>query len=537
MKRRIWKIILFSIPFLIVIVIFAILASIKINNGYQASIYNYESYLSPKVVKKIKQYYNYKEFKEVNEFSQALYAERTIAGIGSDFQAAQLIIDNKIKKINFELIFGKGANEWEKRKLLYRSSIVKHMEKFDNLIYETIKNKNHPTARILSEKDKTYDVNGDGIPDHFYEYILPYYSQDKGVALSLDKKNRPHLDKIENTLKDLKNKDFKLTWEELIRLLRKHNYQRFGWTNAYYDNLMIGSSYQGNKPYNIFNEKNYKQAIDAFVKFVNEVGGHNIKNTEYNYFSNDGLELLNHLIEPKEKRSDAAVLYNGDALDAYYSKDNFSLVKNGSIKFIRPKDNYMLMDGWILSKRLDNKETERFLNLLKQTIYSQSSIKNISNQLRNLENNFFSQFKKYLSKKIIDDEKEFVKIRSKQLGYDQTISLKKINEFLSALNENNFYKILKLRNSDLHYFSRHFDKIFEENLIDEIINFNYISYTPTDNLMYKFFEKWYFSGDKVALEIYKQRESYGNYNLSTYPIIDNNLRTKIATYYYEVTKS
>jgi spermidine/putrescine ABC transporter substrate binding protein len=67
--------------------------------------------LSPKIIKKIKQNYNYKEFKEINEFSQALNAERAIAGVGSDFQAAQLIIDNKIKKLDFTQIYGNGAND------------------------------------------------------------------------------------------------------------------------------------------------------------------------------------------------------------------------------------------------------------------------------------------------------------------------------------------------------------------------------------------------------------------------------------------
>ena len=51
------------------------------------------------------------EFKEINEFSQALNAERAIAGVGSDFQAAQLIIDNKIKKLDFTQIYGNGAND------------------------------------------------------------------------------------------------------------------------------------------------------------------------------------------------------------------------------------------------------------------------------------------------------------------------------------------------------------------------------------------------------------------------------------------
>ena len=139
-KKFFWRILFIFIPiFVALIALFSWIFTTKFSNGYRPSIFNYESYLSPKIIKKIKQNYNYKEFKEINEFSQALNAERAIAGVGSDFQAAQLIIDNKIKKLDFTQIYGNGANDWNKRKLLYRQEIVEHMLKFDKLKTKKLK--------------------------------------------------------------------------------------------------------------------------------------------------------------------------------------------------------------------------------------------------------------------------------------------------------------------------------------------------------------------------------------------------------------
>lgn len=60
--------------------------------------------------------------------------------------------------------------------------------------------------------------------------------------------------------------------------------------------------------------------------------------------------LADHLIEPKQKRFDAAILYNGDALDAYYSDDNYKSIKSNMIRFIRPKENFMLLDVELFRK-------------------------------------------------------------------------------------------------------------------------------------------------------------------------------------------
>ena len=98
MNKRIWKNIFIALLIVIAFTIFLGVILVKQFLGYRPNIYNYVSYLHPSIIKKIKEKYNYKVFKEVNEFSQALYTDKAIAGVGSDFQAARLVFDNKLKK-------------------------------------------------------------------------------------------------------------------------------------------------------------------------------------------------------------------------------------------------------------------------------------------------------------------------------------------------------------------------------------------------------------------------------------------------------
>lgn len=139
MNKRIWKNIFIFLLIVITFAIFFGVILVKQFLGYRPNIYNYVSYLYPSIIKKIKEKYNYKVFKEVNEFSQALYADKTIAGVGSDFQAAQLVFDNKLKKVNFEILYGNAFKDWEQRKNIQRLQIQKHIENFDKQIYEKIK--------------------------------------------------------------------------------------------------------------------------------------------------------------------------------------------------------------------------------------------------------------------------------------------------------------------------------------------------------------------------------------------------------------
>ncbi|WP_373434945.1 hypothetical protein [Metamycoplasma equirhinis] len=612
MKLRIWKVIL-SVFILLGIGVSILLALIiKLGNQYRPSIYNYESYLAPSIIKKLKQKYNYKEFKEINEFTQALTQEKAIAGVGSDFQAAQLIINQKIQKIDFEKVFGKGIKNvdgtlsWEKLKKFYTPAVSKHLEAFDSLILSTLtKYENEGNLKkykyyLIKDSDNKpigYTTKANSlVSDHFYEYVLPYFVQDKGIAYNINKDTRPDLN-IKLANQELNDKNLKLSWEEIFTFLRKANYTHFGWTNAFVDNLMIGAMTSGanwedkftkvNNGTRIFdfNDANYKLAINSFVQFIENATNKSIKETKFNYLSGDGLDLLNHLIEPKSGRSDAAVMYNGDAIDAYYSKDNFSGVKEGKIRFIRPKDNYILMDNWIISKGLSEKDTAEFLKTLGESLYRKWKLEDIETNnskefTSKLTSNFFSEFVETLENGKINEHKTILTEHINQLSKMELEKLRGVfektnlsNHFASwkipsILNEStsldfkkwiinmfdnfinkagqaeNYEWLLVIRNyfSDLNIvLSDEIDDFFAESSIGEIKNFDYVSYTPAINYTFEFILNWYFRGDEISMSIFRQPEpdpvKNPTYKLYTYPIIDNNLRTKINTYFYEATKS
>ena len=103
--------------------------------------------------------------------------------------------------------------------------MVRHIEKFDKAIYGTIKKglTNNKFAKILNNHE--YDVDGDLKPDHFYEYILPYYSQDKGIAYNIDTSYRQHINP--NGLNSKFNSGY-FSFQQIFEILKEHNYQRFG---------------------------------------------------------------------------------------------------------------------------------------------------------------------------------------------------------------------------------------------------------------------------------------------------------------------
>ncbi|PZW00569.1 hypothetical protein [Metamycoplasma auris] len=581
MHRRLFKALIFFFASILILFLFIGSLALKLNNKYRPSIYNYESYLAPDIIKKINQDYNYKQFKEVNEFTQALVQDKAIAGVGSDFQAAQLILDKKIKKIDYSIIFGKETNDWKNRKKLFTETIQDHLENFDQLIYNKLASMTpEDLKRIGFEIDSTkrswrsLETKTKNIDewDHFADFIIPYYSQDKGVAYNINKSTRPHLQISDEEIENLANETLKKDWLDIFKTLQKNNYQRVGWTNAYVDNLMIGAFNYGDgweKKFTAneegklfeFNEDNYKDAIDSFVNFVKNASGKEIRDTKYNFLSGDGLELVNHLIEPTSGRSDAAVVYNGDALDAYYSKDNFSSVEEGLIRFIRPKHNYILMDGWIISHKLSEEDTNKFLNTLKENIYRNNSEYNGQNALNNLEEKFIEKIIENINEKAIEDAKEILQhIFENEETKKEIIDLLNKNQLLKNNNwsdlkewfkhinpnqveDNKFKEFLYLlrSHSDDGYklFEDIFSDVFGDIELSEIGNFDYISYTPADSLTYQFIDKWYFGNDEIARGIFEQPHPTkdNGYSLFTYPLIDNNLRTKIVSYYFEKTKN
>ncbi|MGV2393808.1 UNVERIFIED_CONTAM: hypothetical protein O8I53_13180 [Campylobacter lari] len=86
----------------------------KAHHKFKPVFYNYQSYLDKNIEERLNQSFDFKEFDTINEFTKAILTHKTIAGIGSDSQAANLIIGvdgsgsklRRYKTEEFKKIFG-----------------------------------------------------------------------------------------------------------------------------------------------------------------------------------------------------------------------------------------------------------------------------------------------------------------------------------------------------------------------------------------------------------------------------------------------
>ncbi|ACF07415.1 Uncharacterised protein [Metamycoplasma arthritidis] len=518
------------ITFLVIVTcgLFFVAFAVKIKNPYQVSIYNYESYLSKKIIGDIKKKYSYHEFSEVNEFTKAINKQKAVAGIGSDHQIAQLILDQKIKKINFNKVY----EDYSSEKLLanYPKILRSHLEKYEQWIISKIKKEN-PTndksrPHIVYDQDDSSKIIGfeaDMKPgvDHFYEYLIPYFMQDKVIAYNINKKYRDHL-------KDIDSIVFKDTnWLTIIKtLVEKHNYKHISWTSSFLDNAMIGQFYATEskiKNYLIsgkitqLDNKNYKEVFDHFFNFVKEATGRDIRDVRTNKLITSGLELVNDIIEPSNQRADIAVMYNGDAVDSFYAKDNFEVLGDQQqIKYVRPKNNYMLLDAWIVSNAISDKDSDDFLEFGSKHIFKGSNL-----SMQELEKEYINQ----VYKNLVEED------GSKSKYYEENLFKNKDNNEIKTLEEisKSFYE----ENYDV------FKDSFDFN--PSVANFDAVSYTPTYEGIIDFVKKYYFlkSDKKPNQEVVDlfSIEDNPNINRQIYQPLDLELRNKVTDYYYQKTKS
>ena len=536
------KIILWSVLSVLLFSFFIFILIARIMSPFKVSIYNYESYLSLNVISKIKKEYSYHTFGEINEFTKAINTNKAVAGIGSDHQIAQLIIDNKIQKFDLKKIFGedkenKFGGDYKKYIYSYYEEILaKHLDNYDKKIIEIIQQKNPNNIKNrahliyqneVDEKNKAnpiaYDADGDGKADYFYEYLVPYFIQDKLIVYNTNTKYKPHLKDLDSIEADLNNKE---TWLDIIQtLIKKHNYKRVHWTNSYLDNAMIGEFYatEENKKNYLNNGivenltmNNYREIIDYFVEFVQEATGHSIKDANYNKLVTSGLDLVHDIIEPTTTKADIAIMYNGDALDSYYAEDNFASLKDVQINYKRPKNNYMLLDAWIISKTVSKHEVDKLTDFLRDNVLVGTTY---------TKEDFHKKYFYNVFNKISATNK-----------YTEDILMNHL------FNDNDFLKPKDVNELDKKFFKENHE-IFQDSFdfCDATENFNAVNYTPALSNLNRFLEKFYFKDenledDQVAMDIFKIENSSKVYHQSYQPL-DLKLRTAMNDYYFEKTKS
>ncbi|WP_215778139.1 spermidine/putrescine substrate binding protein [Mesomycoplasma hyorhinis] len=381
---------------LILLLISSLMIAFKVNLPFRPLIMNYESYLSEPGKEELEKDFDYREFGDVSEFTKAIEDKRTIGGVGSDFQIARLVQKNLIQKIDWSKLFQNSQNEKLKKgfktpanyysltKKEKEAVLARKRRTFESLIRpEIVSHIDEYDKFLVDEKGNKIDSDKDGIADRFWEFFVPYYTQDKVIAYTVgDYKNKnneiveikPELLKNEKYRENkafIQEKGIKFldqTVAEIGKTLREYGYKYFEWTEAMRDNLLLGSEKIGNYT-GIVTKDNYKQQIDGFVSYIKDITNKNFADLRFNYYSSSGLDLTTNLIDI-EKKPEVGFIYNGDALDAHYSKDNFDWLKDGkTINIIRPKNNLTLLDGWILLKDISSDVVDKFYNSLYNSVY------------------------------------------------------------------------------------------------------------------------------------------------------------------------
>lgn len=329
---------------------------LKIAHPFKPSFYNYQAYMFPFAKEQISKDFDFKEFATLNEFTKAILTKKAVSGIGSDSQAVQLIRKGKLRKIEdseFESIFGTTD-----RKSVYTDLVWNHMIHYDEIL-------------------KT-DINGNPLNAHLYDYFIPYFAQDMVVAynpVKLSKlklsyesevsdktkeKVRKKLDSkiIEYLTKSCGEYNGQFRLVDVLKALKNQGFNQWEITDAVRDNMIYGSSYRLNTATSKREEQFtgnavegkdliYKDLIDQFQDLVRDGTGLSLTDKHMRFIGSGG-EMLTNVLSPMSDVQ-VGILYNGDTLDAYFSTDNDERVGDGTVHFIRPRGNLLLVDGLVIS--------------------------------------------------------------------------------------------------------------------------------------------------------------------------------------------
>ncbi|WP_041594017.1 hypothetical protein [Mycoplasma crocodyli] len=553
-----------------IVLLFALLfgaLGYKIANSYKPSFYNYKSYMSRENIKKLSKDFDYKQFSEINEFTQAVVNNRTVAGIGSDFQAVTLIRKKILKPINFEKFLNLGFkvrddNHLEEiLKKTYTPIIWKHLTSYDEFLRT--------------------DIEGHELNAHLWKYFVPYYTQDAVMAYNSSKtENKDFVltnELLENNLKTI-NPNYKIedkfSMFNLFNTLKKNNFNHFYMTDALRDNMLYGSAYE----LTINNSKRtdaefsglvtnltYQRLIKNFGDLIHDSTGYDIKSNGNITFKGDGQELLNSILDPNKENAQAAIMYNGDALDGHYSEDNYANVKQGTLKVVKPSKNILLVDGFVIVNNISQGVEDQVYKTLNSGVYKNSGyLAKLSNEHPewNTEKLLYeSQFNIY--KDFTKNEFKKLNVKKSEDWYNQLFNL--IKKYYKVGSKSKWIDKFKLENED--YF-KELVKVLkisdEETLIklsyinissnandlfdkySNLENFDLINYTATNYLDYELLKNNYFideegNFDDVAFAIYEidieKDKLHKNFQHEGIKPVDDELLSLINNYYYRQTKN
>ncbi|WP_322912672.1 hypothetical protein [Mycoplasmopsis felis] len=549
--KKFKRFIIFGASLLFLSTIFITTLTLKKNKSFKPSFYNYKSYMSDDNIEHLNNTFDYKEFDEINQFTNALINNKAAAGIGSDFLAAELANKGLISKLDYSILLNlpelknylkyddylkefnelniqlKNTKDQEQKaslnnKILKIQQNLNDSKKAKELIKQYVKLTLRPE---IWNHLNSYNLNDN---NELWEYFYPYYSQDMVIAYNIKKVSinpenldenqsidiSKYIDKFINTEpnKEIIQNPYSII--NLLKIISENGYDKWVITDAVRDNMLYGSSYwplpngRTNEKFTGIvqeednNSKPYEILIDSFVDLIKDGTGFDIRNNKHITLKGDGLEIVNDLINPNRPDINAAIMYNGDAIDSYYGSDNFpNQVEDGEIRAIKPNQNILLVDGLVLSNKLNQETKDDFMHNISTGYYSYLSkviqkYKSIFNQ--DLKQNFDNLQNKLVENHIIEIWKDFkTEELSKQwndLNNDVIINF--VNKIASIIDlssqENNqeFINFYDLRQKYLKKAEQNINKNdainYSSYLMKEFLNKNYSDFM--NNLVNKILE-------------------------------------------------
>ena len=359
------KLILFIIASIVSLGLIILVFTIKFTNPYKPSFYSYSAYADAATMRDINKSYTYKEYATAKDFEYAFENNKAIAGVTSDYSIISLINNGKIAPIRKQVQeINKLENPWES---YWSETSVEQMNSYNNFITKETQEKLNVEYPEYKE-----EANGNNYVFKFSDFVVPYFINDRVIAIDTKKV----LGKINIT--DINNEfKFDTIHPTLVEALQKidkeaSNDIKIQWTKNERENVSMGST--KNDPKNQWStkidENNYEELLNNFVFMVEEGTKAKISDVKKNLFDSDSDIILNNLINPASKIN-VAIIYNGDALDAYYGHDNFKDIEDGDrVRIVRTKYTLRILDCFVVSSSINKKERYNLLKDFNKTLFN-----------------------------------------------------------------------------------------------------------------------------------------------------------------------
>lgn len=340
--------------------------SIKISNPFRPVFYTYSAYAPQDMIKEINKKYTWKEYGDAREFETALENNKGVAGITSDYSIISLIVDKKIAPLSLDMMEINGLeNPWES---YFTEATVDEMSGYNKTIDENLQ---EYYRNAYPEYEKKY---GEGYVFKFSDFVIPYFLNDRLMAYDTTKifnkvnmeKDPLHFEKPPTLVEALETvhqacldngKSLTVQWAKNVR-----------------ENLVLGDTINDPKLKWLteITAENYMTLLNNLSSMINEGTGGSMSNTNVNLFEDNSNYVLNNLINPSN-RINVGMMYNGDALDAYYGSDNYSVISDGDrLRAVRMKYTVRLLDAFVISASVDREQRKEVLKFFSDIMFKGS---------------------------------------------------------------------------------------------------------------------------------------------------------------------